>query len=171
LEIELTQSDQPAGEPLATAPLILPNSPELDDLAARVLAQLQASVRFDRAAFCRVASVDELEIVAVLSAAHPNPPVGTIIPIDAMLGAVAARLGLVVDVDLHETQLPFDLLLARQGFRYALRVPIGAAPLAAAGVAVIRKEHAFSHEEIRATQEIADTAGAAVLALVSPGLP
>jgi hypothetical protein len=173
----MTTTDSPgAGEPpdgpatAGASALVLPAGSAVDRLAAEVLAQLHGQLAFDRAAFIRVASQEEMEVVAIHPPGATGPPAGTRMAIEDVLGAAAVRMGFVVEVDTSESDLPFDRILAEQGFRYVLRAPLGEVPFAAAGVAVLRRESAFSTADVETVELVARAAGPAVMKLVLPAV-
>lgn len=138
-------------------------------LAEELLAGLEQKVAFDRASFSRLAAPGEIEIVAVRDAQSTGvAPSGFTVKLTEALGSEAVRAGLVVEVELASSDQPFDQLLHGQGYRHALRVPIGHDHETLGALAVVRRpDDPFAREEIDAVADLATGAGPRLVGLAA----
>jgi len=141
----------------------LPRTPDLEHLADDLLDRLQEAVSFDRASFSRLCEPDQIEIMSVRPRDHPPEP-GSRFALKDVLGSQAVRANLVVEVDLGDFSEALDRALYEQGYRHALRVPIGSGSEAPAALAVQSKEP-FTREDIDAVAALAAEAGERVMSL------
>lgn len=157
-----------ARESTHTGTRILPRSTELDRLAEEMLDKVKGAVDCERISFSRLCGSEEIEIMAVRSdSGGPQP--GARFPLRDVLGSQAVLAGLVVEVDLSNFAEELDRMLFEQGFRHALRVPIGQPDAQVAALALVRRaEQPFTRAEIDAVTELAREAGARVMALSEP---